>query len=140
MKSGEVDGGTAWLTFALLALGSWGVWGFLTKVVAQRVSWPMMMLMFGAASLLLGIAALPGRPRIDAAHGIGMAAGVAGAFGFFFFYRAIADGPATTVIPITSLYVAVAVVLAFVFLGEPLTVKRALGVGLAVAAVVLLAE
>lgn len=139
MKPAEVGGG-GWLTFALLALGAWGVWGFLTKVVAHRVSWPMMMLMFGAASLVLGIASVPGRPRLDASHGIGMAAGVAGAFGFYFFYRAIANGPATTVIPITSLYVAVAVILAFVFLGEPLTVKRAAGVGLAVAAVVLLAE
>ena len=132
---------TAWLPQALLALACWGLWGFLTKVVAGRVTWPSMLLAFGVATVVLGLVSARGDwGRADAHHLVALAAGLAGAFGFFFFYRAIVRGPASTVIPITSLYVVIASGLAVAFLSEPPSFRKLLGIGLAVAAVCLLAE
>ena len=65
---------------------------------------------------------------------------MAGALGFLFFYHALARGPATVVIPVTALYVALAAVLAFVFLAEPITVKKLVGLACAIAAMMLLVE
>ncbi|MBN2490004.1 MAG: EamA family transporter [Planctomycetes bacterium] len=133
--------GATWLPQALLALACWGLWGLLTKLAAGRVPWPSMLLAFGACSVLLGLISVRGEwGRADAHHLVALAAGFAGALGFLFFYRAIAAGPASTVIPITSLYVVVAAGLAVAFLAEPVSLRKLLGIGLAMAAVCLLAE
>ena len=131
-------GSIPWLPGALLALASWGIWAFLTKAVGARVSWPAMMVMFGAFTLVLGLLSGPGRMRLDGPHGLALVAGGSGALGFLFFYRALARGPATAVIPIAALYVALAAVLAFVFLAEPVTVKKLVGLACAIAAMMLL--
>ncbi|MFH1861400.1 MAG: EamA family transporter [bacterium] len=134
----ETIAGGGWLKPSLLALLFWGLWGFLTKLGAQKIPWQTMMIFFALCTLLLGIIAKPTQPRLDLWHGIGLAGGLAGALGFFYFYIAMARGSATTVIPLTSLYVAVASVLAFLLLSEPVTLRKILGIFAAIAAMVLL--
>jgi len=124
---------------SLLALLFWGMWGFLTKMVADSVAWQTQMIFFAIGTLLVALLAKPGIPTFDGFHMIGAAAGIAGGLGFLFFYRAITRGEASVVIPITSLYVAVATVLAFVVLSEPVSVKKLIGLILAVAAMFFLA-
>jgi len=130
--------GGGWLRPSLLALFFWGLWGFFTKVSADRISWQMLMIFFGACTFLGGLATGPMKFKIDLWFWLGLFAGLAGALGFLYFYIAISRGQATTVIPLTSLYVAVASVLAFIFLAEPLTLKKILGIAFAVVAMVLL--
>ncbi len=124
---------------SLLALFFWGMWGFLTKMVADNVAWQTQMIFFAFGTLLVALVAKPSLPGLDGPHLIGISAGLAGGLGFLFFYRAITRGEASVVIPITSLYVAVATVLAFVVLAEPISAKKLLGLVLAVAAMFLLA-
>jgi uncharacterized membrane protein len=115
------------------------LWGFLTKLGAEKVPWQTMMIFFAVCTLAGGLATGPIKMKMDAWHLIGLGAGIAGALGFVYFFLAISRGQASTVIPVTSLYVAVASILAFILLSEPLTLKKALGILSAVVAVVLLA-
>jgi transporter family protein len=65
--------------------------------------------------------------------------GVATGLSWLCYYRALQMAPASRVAPIDKLSVALVIVLAFLFLGEPLTWKVALGGTLVVAGVLTLA-
>ena len=85
----ELLNGGGWLKPALLALFFWGLWGFLTKIGAEKVSWQMTMLLFGVFTVILVLPA--GNLRID--YNIYMlasvAAGITGAVGFLYFFIAL---------------------------------------------------
>jgi transporter family protein len=65
--------------------------------------------------------------------------GVATGLSWLFYYRALQMAPASLVAPIDKLSVVFAIVLALVFLGEPLTPKLTLGAMLIVSGVLVLA-
>jgi transporter family protein len=65
--------------------------------------------------------------------------GVATGLSWLFYYRALQMAPATLVAPVDKLSVVFAIVLALVFLGEPLTLRLAAGGALIVAGVLVLA-
>lgn len=62
---------------------------------------------------------------------------VLGLFGLLLFYRALALGPIAVVSPIGAAYVAVAVLLAVVFLGERLSAAQAIAIGVITLGIVL---
>ncbi|MGO8762710.1 MAG: EamA family transporter [Desulfobaccales bacterium] len=133
-----------WLGFSLLALGLWGVWGFLGKVAAQHLPAQQVYLLAVSGHLAVvgyllmgGLGAVSWQP-----WGVGAAlgAGVSMAVGLLFFFEALARGPATVVVPLTALYPAVAVVLSRIFLQEALTLHHLAGLALALAAVWLLSH
>jgi transporter family protein len=64
--------------------------------------------------------------------------GVATGLSWLFYYRALQMAPASLVAPIDKLSVAFAIVLALVFLGEPLTPRLALGAVCIIAGVLVL--
>jgi bacterial/archaeal transporter family protein len=133
-----------WLGFSLLALGLWGVWGFLGKVAAQHLpSTAVYLLTIAGHAVVAGFLLLGGLgPVAWHAGGIGAAlgAGLAMAVGLLFFFHALARGPAAVVVPLTALYPAVTVILSRVFLQEGLTVRHLAGLVLALAAVWLLSR
>ncbi|NQU05686.1 MAG: EamA family transporter [Calditrichaeota bacterium] len=135
----DLPGGGGWLKPSLLALLFWGLWGFLTKLGAQKVPWQTMLIFFATGTLIIGLLAKPTFSGFGMYHLIGLAGGIACAIGFMFFYIAMSRGSASVVIPITSLYVVVTSVMAFIILAEPLTLKKALGIICGVIAVILLA-
>jgi transporter family protein len=65
--------------------------------------------------------------------------GIATGLSWLCYYQALQRGPASLVAPIDKLSVAFVIVLAFLFLGEPLTGRVLLGGGLVVAGAVVLA-
>jgi transporter family protein len=116
-----------WLGFSLLALGLWGVWGFLGKVASQHLPSQQVYLLAISGHLVVagylwvgGLGAASWQP-----WGVGAAlgAGLAMAVGLLCFFEALARGPATVVVPLTALYPAVTVVLSRVFLQEALTLR-----------------
>ena len=131
-----LEGG--WLKPSLLALFFWGLWGFLTKLGAQKVPWQTMLIFFALGTLVIGLLSKPTIQDFGRYHLVGIAAGMSCALGFMYFYIAIARGSASVVIPVTSLYVAVASLMAFILLAEPLTLKKILGILSAIIAIVLL--
>ena len=130
-----------WLIPSLLAILCWGIWGFTAKIGSEKVSWQVMMVYLGVATLLVAII---GRPtlslkELNIHHLAGVVSAISCSLGYLFFYIAIKKGEASVVTPLTALYVAVAAILAFIFLSEPITFKKALGILSAIIAMILLA-
>lgn len=64
-------------------------------------------------------------------------AGVALMFGVIGFFRALALGPVSIVVPIVGLYIVVSSAIGIVLLNEPLTIKKVAGIALAFVAILL---
>jgi transporter family protein len=133
-----------WLGFSLLALGLWGVWGFLGKVSSQSLPASVVYLLTISGHLVVvafilveGLGPVSWQPwAVGAALGSGLAMAVA----LLFFLEALARGPALVVVPLTALYPAVTVLLSWIFLREALTLRHLVGLALALAAVWLLSK
>jgi transporter family protein len=134
----------SWLTFSLMALVLWGVWGLLSKVAAQNLPSQAVYLLAISGHLVV-IAYLASQTGLAIPwHPVGvaaaLAAGVAMAFGLLFFFRALAHGKASVVVPLTALYPVLTVVLSRVILQESLSPRQVAGVALALLAVWLLSR
>jgi len=131
-----------WRFYTGLSIVCWGFWGFFSKVAAGRLDWGTIFILFGLSTLLIASIFSPHSYSVmfQKSIRIGLLAGISGALGFLFFYQALEQGPASVVIPCSSLYILFAVLLAFIFLHEPLTVKKIFGIISAVTAIVLLSQ
>ena len=135
---------SSWLAFSLVSLGLWGIWGVLTKVATQHLG-PQVAYLIGIFGYLpvFGIllyetgGKVPWHPW---GWGLALAAGMSTGFGLFFFFRALHHGAASVVVPLTSLYPVVTVLLSWLFLRENPSPRQLTGLILAMAAVWLLSE
>ena len=133
-----------WLGFSLMALGFWGVWGFLSKVAAQHLP-PQAVYLLSVCGhgAVISYVWLQGGPAIPW-HPWGLAsalgAGLFMAVGLLFFFKALAGGEAAVVVPLTALYPLVTVLLSWAVLRESLTPRHLAGIALALAAVWLLSK
>ncbi len=133
-----------WLAYSLATLALWGAWGVLLKFASEASrSWKevyvttnlaiiavvaLILLLEGPQALLKGRAGL-----------VALAAGFAGTLGFIFMVAALeAGGQASVVIPITSAYPVVTVVLSRMVLGEHLDAWKIIGVVMVTAGVMVL--
>ncbi|QIO21175.1 EamA family transporter [Haloarcula sp. JP-L23] len=71
----------------------------------------------------------------DAVYAYG--AGIALTVGIIAYYRALAAGPVSVVVPIFGMFIATSSVIGILFLEESLTARKAAGIGMAVLAVYL---
>ncbi|MGH8659985.1 MAG: EamA family transporter [Gammaproteobacteria bacterium] len=134
-----------WLMYSLAALTLWGLWGAFGKLASRSMEpTALMLLSYGGIVLVFPIiAALFARginPRvlgIDAGYAV--LSGFIAGLGFLFFYLALSTGKVTHVVVITAAYPIVTVLVAALFLAEPITLKSVLGVTLVVAGILLLA-
>ena len=126
----------------LLALASAAVYGasdFLGGLSSRRAS------VFGVVALsqgiglvaLLGLLPWLGGPVGPADRGWGAAAGVAGAIGLVVFFRTLARGTMSVIAPVTAVTAAAVPVLVGVLSGTDIGAWAAVGIALALAAVVL---
>ncbi|MDP8237978.1 MAG: EamA family transporter [Candidatus Hatepunaea meridiana] len=125
-------------TRAGLQEGMYGI-DLCSALGAQKVPWQTMLIYFALGALVIGLLAKPTMPDFNRYHLIGLAAGFACAIGFMYFYIAISRGFASVVIPLTSLYVVVASVMAFIIILKPITMRNVLGIICGVVAIALLA-
>ncbi len=131
-----------WKILSICSIVCWGFWGFLSKMVGNKLEWGTILALLSIGTLIVVIATTPSSFALKFnQHTImGLCAGIFCAFGYLFFYKALKFGEASTVIPITSLYIVIAAVLAIIFLREPFTVRKMFGIGAAVVAIVLLSD
>ncbi len=135
-----------WIVYSLLSLLLWGVWGVVLKEASRGISWRQLYVYSGLATIAavstvaaVGWAEVASTPRLQA--GLSILAGAFGTLGYIFMVKALAaGGKASIVVPLTSLYPAVTVVLAYLVLRESLPPHRLLGVVLAIAAIYLLSK
>jgi transporter family protein len=133
-----------WLLFSLLALILWGLWGVFSKIAATHLpSWAIFLVEIWVylvvGGFIWGLLRTPVTWTVPGATAA-VAAGLAGGFALFFFLKALASGPAAVVVPLTSLYPVISVLLGLTFLHESLSLRHLTGIILAAAAVWLLAQ
>jgi len=129
--------------FALLAAAVYGAADFLGGTVAKRATTLAAVVATQGAGLVL---LLLGTPLMLSATVtasdvlFGALAGLTGSIGVALLYRGLAMGPMSVVAPITAVCAVVIPLIAGLMFGEQLTPLAALGVAMAIAAVVLLGQ
>jgi transporter family protein len=129
-----------WIIHTLLTMILWGVWGVVSKPLANQFSaWQIQSLStLGVLPVLLILTLRPGlRTGSSPRRGfwLAFAAGAVTSVGNVACYQALGmGGKAAAVIPLTALYPIVTIVLALLFLGERLSAGQTAGIGLALAA------
>lgn len=133
-----------WQIYALLALLSWGLWGFLAKVASRQMAWYEVFIVGSVSgffmALALGFAFRPNWELRSLAFWLAFVAGAFSYLGSLFFYIAVGRGNLSLVMPLGALYPLVGLALAFLFLQERVTLTQGLGIALAVVAAVLLSR
>ncbi|MGY1796139.1 EamA family transporter [Geodermatophilus sp. SYSU D00525] len=128
----------------VLALASAVVYGmadFCGGIASRRAAAAAVVALSQAAGLVAVVLLLPwlGGSPTPADLGWGAAAGVAGGAGLLLFYRSLATGVMSVVAPVTAVAAAALPVVGGLLLGERIGVLAALGILLALVAVVLVA-
>ncbi|HXJ61145.1 MAG TPA: DMT family transporter [Candidatus Dormibacteraeota bacterium] len=134
-----------WILYAVLTVFFWGIWGFIPRQLnalaaarhAEVISAEQQQVIstLGLLPILLVLAGRRGRlggSRIKRGCAMALGAGLVGSIGNLLFYHLQNVGQnAATVVPFTSLYPLVTVVLAMVLLKEKLNPIQIAGIGLA---------
>ena len=136
-----------WALYALASLILWGLWGFLLKQASQGISdWKPLYFYSGLANLavvtILGALYAKNLSLVEGKYALlAFLAGVSGTIGFIALVKSLeTGGKASIVIPLTSLYPAITVALAWAFLGEKLSPIKLVGILLALIAIILLSR
>jgi transporter family protein len=131
-----------WLRYALLCIFGWGLWGFLSKVGSAAASPLQMQILFTlgmlpvAAGMLFGMRGKVDRDRIGVSYGL--LCGIVTGLGTLGYFAALRVQDASVVTPITGVFPALTVVLAFIVLRERLNKVQIGGMLLALASIVIL--
>ena len=131
-----------WLAYSIVTLLLWGAWGVLLKLASEGRSWKEVYvstnLAIVAAVLILLALEGPGVVMRGRQLAYALAAGAFGTLGFVALVLALeSGGKASIVIPLTSAYPGVTVILARIMLGEHLETIKILGVVLIIVGIVL---
>lgn len=132
-----------YLWYALVALAAYALVAPLTKIAMQDI--PADTVAFVTNGILalaaLGLILAHNRPLLPAlTHPTApymYAAGIFLAVGIIAYYRALAAGPVSVVVPIFGLFLVASSVIGVLFLDEALTLRKGTGIVLAVVAVFL---
>jgi transporter family protein len=131
-----------WLLPALAYVVLLGGLGVITKFALRYLGWPDLIVWTTAVYIVVSaVLLLSGRASLaGGSTGVGLAvvAGVMAVLSLVMLYVALGYGDASQVVPFTSTYPLVALVLAWAVLGEQVTAGRAVGAVLVVAGAVLL--
>ena len=129
-----------WRFLVVAAALLWGCWGFLAKVASVGLEWRTALLFVGGTNFLVILAVTVGQARFQPtwSHAAAVAAGLCGAAGAVCFYRALPTAEASVAIAVSAQYVLVTTVLSWAILHEPFSLRKLLGLVLAVVAIMLL--
>ncbi len=130
-----------WLIYAIACLILWGLWGLVLKLAYRNLQWVEVYFLSSLASFSLALAVFllsHGKLNLRGTSLYAIIAGIFGGAGYVFFVKSLEHGKASIIIPLTALYPAITVLLAFLILHEKLTLTHVLGIILALVAVILL--
>jgi transporter family protein len=132
------------LIIALITFVSWGLGSFIAKLATNRIGeksvfWDV--IGYFPAVIIYSLVVFKGKSLFSADKiGIILAvlSGAVGSFGIIGFYILLTKKEVSSIVPLTTLYPALTVILAFIFLRESLTLAKITGIVLAMAAIYLL--
>lgn len=133
-----------WVLPALFALFNFGLWGLFTKLAVLSIDAKSALIYQALGVLavsLVMLTTLNFKPMVDL-KGIGYSVltGIAYGIGCLFYFIAASRGKIINVVTLTALYPLVTIVLAFLFLKESVELKHAVGILLAIAAILLMSS
>jgi len=132
-----------WLVLSIITIISWGFVGFFLKLASNYSHWPEIYIVSNlailVASLLIYVSQRPSIGVGSSGFNYAMVAGIMMALSAISFYVAIEVGKAIIVIPLTSLYPVVTIVLSYLILHEQISLTKGVGIALALVALVLVA-
>lgn len=142
MDISAISSNAAWFIPASAALFVWGLTAFLPKLLLRSMQ-PLHMIVYNCFFFFLTACAVQAvfwNEFEFEFNGVvlAMATGACGTLGQVFYLIALQRGPLTYASMISSLYPAVATVLALIFLPDPLTLRQGLGVLLGLASIITL--
>jgi transporter family protein len=134
------------VSLTALTILMWGLWGFFGKLALERGMSPLAV--FLAEIIVSALMAVPlvlllrrgqaGAQGYAPWNVFGLLSGAGLALGLLFYYFALERAEASVIVPLTSVYPVVSVLLGYVVLGERLRPAQWAGVALVVLGVVLL--
>lgn len=131
-----------WFPAAIVALFSFGIWGFATKLAINHVDVKSAMFYQAIGISIIGIYALSliaFKPALDI-KGIsfGIMSGLAAGIGSLFYLLAADKCKVSTVVTLTGLYPLITIFLAYVILHEGINFRQGAGIITALLAIYLL--
>ena len=131
-----------WLIYTVFTLFLYGLWGFFSKLATYYIDPKTALLYEVCGTILVTLLCFSSNDFRWQGEISGIlyaiAVGVSGTLATLCFFIAISKASATVVLPLTSLYPAITVLLAFLILNEPISWRQGLGILLAIAASALL--
>jgi transporter family protein len=129
--------------YSLLVILFWGLWAFIPKLALKLITWKEL-LFFGALGSFIVSATVSVIVKADLhydfskGYNLALVSSVLGTLGVVFFYKAIAKGNVSVVVPLTALYPVVVVILAILLLHESPSIYQRFGIVFAIAAAILI--
>ncbi len=132
-----------WLTTAFIAFVLFGLWGFFPKLAVNYINPGSAIVYEVAGTIVVALLALKivgFRPEVHP-KGIlyAVLTGVTGMLGTLFLFYSVKNGKASVVVSLTALYPLITILLAYIFLKEPISARQILAIVLAMASLVLFA-
>lgn len=129
-----------WMIYIFLTIICWGVWTFLPKIAIRTISAESALILEVLGGAFWGLIVF-GFIKLEF-HLIGtfcaLVAGFCSYFGAYYYFKSVKLNPVGLVSSISSLYPVVAVALSILFLGERASLRRIVGIVLAIIAIYLM--
>lgn len=131
-----------WITLTLISTVFYGLWGFFSKLAADRIDYRSLFIYDCLIFFIGGLIAWAWNDFKVATHwaglGYSLLYGLSGMIATLLFIVAVSQGKASVVTAITAVYPVITIVLAYFYLNETLTLRQWSGVVLAIIGVVLI--
>ncbi len=131
-----------WLLLSAITIVTWGIMGLIIKLAYQHTNWPQIYILTNTimftSSLFIYVSQKPTINVGSQGFNYALIAGIVSVIGTIAFYSALQAGKAIIVIPLTSLYPVITVILSYLILHEEITLTKGLGIILALIAIVLI--
>jgi transporter family protein len=131
-----------WIILSLIAVIMWGIWGFLAKLVMNFIGWKEYVVASGIGSFtVILITYLLFKPGIfvkNFSFYLAFLTGVIGTLPTIFFYLALTFERASIIVPLTSTYPIVTVILSILILKESITLIEGVAIILVLIGMLLL--
>lgn len=133
---------STWLSSAFIALFSFGLWGFFTKLAVLHIDSKSALIYQTLGVMIIGLVTLSMTNFKVATDSKGMTyavlTGLAYGTGCLFYFIAASKGKIITVVTLTALYPIVTILLAYLLLKEAVSLRQWAGILLALAAIILM--
>lgn len=128
-----------WVPVALAYTLGVGALGITTKLALRELNWAGILVCTGSIYAVAAVGLLAtGLPDVGRGWPLvfGAVTGALAAGSLILFFVALSLGPANRVVPVTAAYPVVTVVLASLFLGEPLALRSLIGSAIVAAGII----